>query len=316
LGVYALSSGQMPTEFGEWLNGTRFEHIDIGDDYALISNTWYTFMVDISNPSAPSLLDTLWDDTHASPLFDDVFVKGDRLYGINWQGMHTYDMSDAAHPTLLSTYSRESLSAIAVDDSIVYVSRGYGVSLERTLLFIDISDPTQPFEIGSYDVPTDTANPSSVFDMEIRNCILISHESRGISMYDVTDMLNPVLRGNYHNGYYYCFTVDRETIYAGSRYDMRILDISDALSGSIQLPAPQELKIVYAGESLFLRWNAITHDDFGRPVTPTYRVWGSIDPNMPLELYEILTTTSDNIVELPFNQNSSAKMTFYVTAEQ
>ncbi|MBL0062873.1 MAG: hypothetical protein IPP40_15650 [bacterium] len=97
---------------------------------------------------------------------------------------------------------------------------------------------------------------------------------------------------------------------------MQILDISDALADGIKLPPPQELTITYVDESLFLRWNAITHDAFGRPVTPTYRVWGSIDPSATPDQYEILLTTTDNIAQLPFNQVTPAKMTFYVTAEQ
>ncbi|MEQ9398454.1 MAG: Ig-like domain-containing protein [Longimicrobiales bacterium] len=136
-----------------------FEGVD-GRDYAYIGTFFYDWMKvwDVTDPGAPVLTDSLQLDARR---INDVKIHDNNRLGIvtregassRRNGMVLLDLSEPAHPTILSEYT-ETLTGgvhnvwIVSDLDLVYaVHNG-----TRAVHVIDISDPTAPTEVGRWGI--------------------------------------------------------------------------------------------------------------------------------------------------------------------
>ncbi len=136
-----------------------FEGVD-GRDYAYIGTFFYDWMKvwDVTDPGAPVLTDSLQLDARR---INDVKIHDNNRLGIvtregassRRNGMVLLDLSTPAHPTILSEYT-ETLTGgvhnvwIQSDLDLVYaVHNG-----TRAVHVIDISDPSEPHEVGRWGI--------------------------------------------------------------------------------------------------------------------------------------------------------------------
>lgn len=140
--------------------------------------------VNIQNPTNPIAVDSLelnWDIETIFPYKDKVFV-GSR------SAMYIIDVSTPAYPDLISVYSHiASCDPVVVSDDYAYVtlrSTNFTcVGLDNLLEIIDISDPTIPTRVATYEM----TNPHGLgIDGSL---LFVCDGSAGLKMYDVTDKL-------------------------------------------------------------------------------------------------------------------------------
>ena len=150
-----------------------FEGVD-GRDYAYIGTFMHDWMKvwDVTDPAAPVLVDSLQLDARR---INDVKIHPNNRIGIltregaasRRNGIVILDLSDPAHPTILSEYT-ETVSGgvhnvwIRGEEDLVYACHNGTGSLH----IIDISDPAAPREVGRWglDKPFKTLHDVIVQD--------------------------------------------------------------------------------------------------------------------------------------------------------
>jgi hypothetical protein len=118
--------------------------------YALLGATYGAVKIlDISNPDAPALVQTfqVGGDPFSIKVQGNLALVSFR----NWGGMAIYDLNDIANPRQLSQlYLRFNMGT--ANDFIVNDKRVY-VAGQQGLLILDISDPTNPVQVGDISLP-------------------------------------------------------------------------------------------------------------------------------------------------------------------
>ncbi len=135
-----------------------FEGVD-GRDYAYVGTFMYDWMKawDVTDPSAPVLTDSVQLD--ARRINDVKIHAGNRLGVVTREGASDrrngiviLDLSEPAHPTILSEYRRTvpgGVHNVWIEGDLVYaVHNG-----TRDIHIIDISDPANPDEVGRWGLP-------------------------------------------------------------------------------------------------------------------------------------------------------------------
>ncbi len=165
--------------------------IDFGDFISYIAthdNLAYVYerrvgihAFDVSDPANPIPLAIM-------PETDNVYAlaatNGLLFVARNSTGILIYDTSDPTNPTLISTIEHTGvLSDVVIDaDRLYYLQSG-------TLRIADISDPSNPIEIGTYHMGVVT------YGMRIaKGHAFIAGSQAGLYIIDISDPINPTLR--------------------------------------------------------------------------------------------------------------------------
>ncbi len=166
-----------------------FEGAD-GRDYAYVGTFMHDWMKawDVTDPSAPVLADSVRLDARR---INDVKIHESARIGVltregasdRRNGIVVLDLSDPAHPTVLSEYKRTvpgGVHNVWVEGDLIYaVHNG-----TRDIHIIDISNPAEPDEVGRWGLP---ASPSkSLHDVIVQDgYAYLSYWDDGVVMLDV-----------------------------------------------------------------------------------------------------------------------------------
>jgi hypothetical protein len=118
----------------------------------------------------------------------DVAVAGNRAYVVNYDGtLHILDVSDSAHPQLLSSYNTPGNSwDVRVAGNRVYVADGIG-----GLLILDVSDAQHPAKLGTFST-------WSAYKIKVAaNRAYIAGGITGLQILDVEDPARPSHLGSF-----------------------------------------------------------------------------------------------------------------------
>jgi hypothetical protein len=94
---------------------------------------------DLATPSAPSLLAQLPLPTVAYA----IAVSGDLVVAASWHALHVIDLADPAAPVEIGRQDSASVTGIALDGGIAYLSH-----IPGGLRLLDVSEPHEPFVTG------------------------------------------------------------------------------------------------------------------------------------------------------------------------
>jgi hypothetical protein len=168
-----------------------FEGVD-GRDYAYIGTLYYDWMKvwDVTDPTNPVLTDSMQLDARR---INDVKIHPNNRVGIltregasnRRNGIVILDLSTPAHPTIASEYTETVTGGVhnvwITPDDIVYAVHN-GTS---DVHMIDISDPRNPAEVGTWGLPKN-ANQKSLHDIIVQNgYAYLSYWDDGLIMLDV-----------------------------------------------------------------------------------------------------------------------------------
>jgi hypothetical protein len=148
----ALHNDSLPSP---WTTSNALDHatsVAISGHYAYVTAAYSDRLtvIDISNPSAPTIVASLLDTTNlAFPV--DVAVQGNYAYVADQgsgPGFTVVDISNPLHPAIVTTVSNSALSGayrVKVSGDFAYVSGSSAAAMS----VIDISDPTNPVLVWS-----------------------------------------------------------------------------------------------------------------------------------------------------------------------
>ncbi len=250
------------SEVGRVSSVSEIYGIAVSGDHACIANGENGIaMVDISNPSSPTILGSYDTDGFAR----DVAMSGNYAYVADGIGLVIVDISVPSSPTLTGTYDTIGFATgVTVSDNYAYVADdGKGIfDGSNGLAIVDISDPSSPTLAGTYDaiyaygsavsgnyayvadysglVILDVRDPSvpvlagSYFSNGDSNGVAVSGnytyvaDGSGVFIVDVSDPSSPVYMGNYDGAHAYNVAMDDNYAFvADSSNGLVIFTISD-----------------------------------------------------------------------------------------
>jgi hypothetical protein len=104
------------------------------------------YMVDVSDSSQPTLISS----TRASGWGYDVAVLSQFSYGYtadNWEGLHIININDPVNPRVdTSLYAADWSYDVVIDNQKAYIANDLA-----GLQIVDVSNPSFPFDLGTYD---------------------------------------------------------------------------------------------------------------------------------------------------------------------
>jgi hypothetical protein len=191
---------------------------------------------------------------------------------------------DSLNVTKLGGYAYwEEAFDVVVSEDIAFVA-----TFTTGVKIVDISDPTEPQEIGSYDTPgraTDFAVTG--------NLLYIADDSGGLLIMDISDLSNPQYVGDCSTtGIAFGVAINGEYAYvAEADVGFGVIDISDPSQ-------PQELMLI---ETPGLAWSIDIEGDYAYLADGVYgglRVFDISSPEAPVEVGSFVTPGSCNDVKV------------------
>ena len=162
------------------------EQIVLGGNYAYIRDYYAGLHIaDISNPSAPALINTFDTPGYAW----DIAVSGNYLYVADQDsGLQVVDVSNPSAPTLVNTARLGYVSTVFASGNYVYV----GIS-SSGMKILDVSDPLAPILVGSY-----SQSGQRPLDLKVAGgYAYFTDRALGLLLFDVSNPSSPTLRGSY-----------------------------------------------------------------------------------------------------------------------
>jgi hypothetical protein len=111
-------------------------------------------LVDVDNPDVPAILGTVGPDVLRNSVLDVRLAAG-RAYVANLGGLYIVDIANPASAALLDAFNSVTGGAIIGNGQGVDVAgdRAYLAAGGGGLLVLDVSDPTFPILVGTFDTP-------------------------------------------------------------------------------------------------------------------------------------------------------------------
>jgi len=234
--ILDVSVKSSPGFIANYTTTGRALNVDVDGNYAYISDHRNGLeIIDITDKSDPQHVGnfdttpTGGDDFYAY----DVDIQGDYVYIAADRRFYIVDVSDKANPIEKSRLSSRDSEHISVSDNYAYLDYYDSGHDDTDLLIINVTDPSNPEKITTYDTPggvsgvtilgdiafiadwdglyvlniTDKENPDlisgcdtegSSYDLFYHNNIVyLADGSNGLSIVDVSNFSNPFKLGGY-----------------------------------------------------------------------------------------------------------------------
>jgi hypothetical protein len=194
-------------------------------------------VLDLSDPSTPFEVgySINCDPCSEVPIWmtDRVRVKGDYAYVLYFDGtfsalnyrLYVYDISNPKNPEQMGYINLpDNCTSQFVEGDYVYIT-AFGFDFSGVKI-IDVSNPMQPIEVGSFETPR---MPQEVYVIED---IAYVADNNSLQIYDVTDPISPKRLGSYSpegeiSLFHYVAVQGNYVYIIDSTFGIRILDASD-----------------------------------------------------------------------------------------
>lgn len=155
------------------------------------ADTQQLHIIDISEPSTPTLL-TSYDTPRSSRIYD-IAVSGSNAIVAAAGGLRIIDVSKPRTPALLSTFKGRARwnRGVDISGSMAYIASSMAKGAS-SLQIVDISDPSAPVQVGSYETPG-VAQDVAV----LGTLAFVADREAGLEVIDVSDPANPIGAGFY-----------------------------------------------------------------------------------------------------------------------
>ncbi|MDB9944496.1 hypothetical protein OAD26_00660, partial [bacterium] len=237
-GDMSIVGGVKPGVDGD-LNGPR--SIAVSGDYAYVAANADNSLriVDISDPTNPSIVGGVKDDTNLAAA-QSVDVSGNYAYvAANADNsLRIVDISDPTNPSIVGGVKDDTnlldISSVSISGNYAYVAN----LNDNSLRVIDISDPTNPSIVGGVKDDTNLAGVYYV-DVSGNYAYVAAVFDNSLRIIDISDPTNPSIVGGVKDAVNlsapYTVAVSGNHAYVGANTDnsLRIVDISDPTNPSI-----------------------------------------------------------------------------------
>ena len=215
---------QVDKEFNvEYVGGFSGERaaVDVVGNYAYVADGTGIYIVDVSNPSSPTLLGSCKNTEYAYGDYAyGVSVSGNYAYVADWyNGLVIFDVSNPSSPTLVKSYKNVLPTSVSVIGNYAYVANGTGIYI------VDIENPSSAILIGSYK----TAGEAN--DVSVSGKYAYVADGTGIDIVDVSNPSSPNLVGSYKTaGEANDVSVSGKYAYVADGTGIDIVDVSNPSS--------------------------------------------------------------------------------------
>jgi hypothetical protein len=173
--IWDISAPQTPIHFSFFALDGTFRDIQIIGHIAYVSSLEHGLIIlNVENPYLPQVISSCPTPGSARNLE----VVGDTVYmGADTGGLQIIDISDLQNPLIIGNYPTAAAGCLSVSGNLVFL-----VNYMKFILTIDVSDPTSPFLINSYNFVTD-----SISDIYVEDSIAyMTIGSEGLRIYHVS----------------------------------------------------------------------------------------------------------------------------------
>jgi len=165
-------------------------NVIVSGSYAYVATGHSLRMIDVSEPSNPIEVGC-WGCRDPSLFVFDVYVSNDFAYVVTFDGLRVIDVSDPANPYQVGGLDMPGLQA-ALELPSIFVSGSYAyvattdVDGQAILWVIDVSYPTDPYEVGYCNTP---GQPEDIF--VLGSYAYLAAGTAGLRVIDISDPSNP-----------------------------------------------------------------------------------------------------------------------------
>ena len=206
------------TKIGEWGWGPCYG-IDLKGNHAYIGNGLMFQVLDISDPSNPTLV----GEIYTGSLIRRIIVSGNFAYTIS--PFRIIDISDPSHPVLVETVQLPDVypaTAIAVNGNYVYIGDFYGF-----IFTVDVTNPYNPVILDGRML----ASGEIVRSIAVKDTVLyaVTYDSPGINVYSISNPHSPyhIRLAGTGSSPGSSLAIHNQYLYLGTSGSFRIFDISN-----------------------------------------------------------------------------------------
>ena len=234
-GIIDISDPNEPVEISTLSSSTAFSFVkglDIAGKYAYVSGLETFQIIDISNPTSPTIIGGV---TSTDIYLDAVYVSGNYAYVSGIDSVQIINISNPTSPVIVgSVVSSTALGSV----TSLYVSGVYAYVADRSsdsLRIVDVSNPASPVIVGSVVSSTALNDPWSVY-VSGKHAYLANETDDSLRIIDVSDPTSPVIVGGVKNA---SLLDGARSVYVSGKYayvgvssdnSLRIIDVSDPTS--------------------------------------------------------------------------------------
>lgn len=238
LSVLNISDPEQPVVVGRTKPFAIINKLVVSGDYvyAAVEPFGDLWIIDVSDPTEPALVTS--DDSH---WVWDLSIDGSYLYAATFGstgGLHIYDLSN---PAVLQEVGYLHTTPFGWDveasGGIAYVTHSASVEWEGGLWIVDVSDPTDPFELAR--IGTDY----TVEAVAVAGDYIYTAYANTFRIIDIRDPANPVEVGTVGLGF---SGVDKITL--SGEFAYLVIGLGDIVSIDISNPVDPQLLSVYRTE--------------------------------------------------------------------
>jgi len=271
--------------------------------YVGLGSVGCLFVVDVSNPASPVNLGRPYSSNCA---VNEIIPGGNVLYVAADGELLIWDITQPSSPLFKNRWSNGyALRALAVKDTLLMAGSG-----NDTLLFLDVHDPSFPFQISSVTLPAGAMLDWPV-DLAVRGSVLfVAGRMQGLRVVDIADPQQPVVV-NQVTGVQATRMVDRDTLLFVSAFGGSVRSFSIARPpgiqalGSLSLSSvSRPLELAQVGSTLVLGDNDLW---FRGPAL------GFVDATDPAAMVDLGRDTSDLAWQRILGMDVNGQLLYVVT---
>jgi hypothetical protein len=271
LAVIDISNPANPVRINYLVLSSDITDIHLSGEYAYVVLDYVGLaVIDLSQPDAPVQV-----STYSFPYAGDVVVTGHHAFIVErfGPGLWIVDLSNPAAP------SGFKLSDVQVSEVAAVGNRLYLLSFtdyNDRLVVWDISNPTAPTELGTYDPP------HGLYDLAVRDNYAYLVTPNGFEIINVSDASHPVLEGflPIATGFQMEVLLAGEYAYLRrSDEGIRVVNIADPRAptevGNYELPQATSMAVTGHYMVVSERWYGLRVFDISNPevLTPAGEGW-------------------------------------------
>ncbi len=192
LRIVDVTNASSPVELAVFETGGEVRTVSVEYPYAYIADGYNGLSIaDISNPNS---ITGVGSYQQADMYVNDVDIANQYAYIACNDNLKVLDISDPATPVLVGELVLSVARSVFLTDNFAFVSTISGSGSEKGMHIVDISNPTNPFVLGSF---ASTGQSGTLQTYVLNDLAYLADSQGGLRIVDISDPTNPVEVGNY-----------------------------------------------------------------------------------------------------------------------